>query len=116
MRSRTPPELELVGGRALLRPLRADDWEGWRDVRRRSRAWLEAWEPRPEPGATQVGAARRAVEKGVRGEAARALAGTVGARSPRRRSTTIRRWRGGIREGPSFRVAHGAAGRTGTIG
>jgi len=51
MRSRTPPELELVGRRVLLRPLRADDWEGWRDVRTRSRAWLEAWEPKPENGA-----------------------------------------------------------------
>jgi [ribosomal protein S5]-alanine N-acetyltransferase len=51
MRSRTPPELELVGARVLLRPLRADDWERWRDVRQRSRVWLEAWEPRPEPGA-----------------------------------------------------------------
>ena len=50
MRSRTPPELELVGARVLLRPLRADDWDGWRDVRQRSRAWLEAWEPRPESG------------------------------------------------------------------
>jgi ribosomal-protein-alanine N-acetyltransferase len=52
MRSRTPPEVELVGARVLLRPLRADDWDGWRDVRRRSRDWLEAWEPRPEPGAS----------------------------------------------------------------
>jgi [ribosomal protein S5]-alanine N-acetyltransferase len=52
MRSRTPPEVELVGARVLLRPLRADDWDGWRDVRERSRAWLEAWEPRPEPGAS----------------------------------------------------------------
>jgi [ribosomal protein S5]-alanine N-acetyltransferase len=51
MRSRTPPELELAGARVMLRPLRADDWEAWRDVRQRSRAWLEAWEPRPEPGA-----------------------------------------------------------------
>ncbi|MDQ1533746.1 MAG: [ribosomal protein S5]-alanine N-acetyltransferase [Actinomycetota bacterium] len=50
MRSRTPPELELVGARVLLRPLRADDWDGWRDVRDRSRTWLEAWEPRPEAG------------------------------------------------------------------
>ena len=51
MRSRTPPELELVGARVLLRPLRADDWELWRDVRVRSRVWLEAWEPQPERGA-----------------------------------------------------------------
>ena len=34
MRSRTPPDLELVGARVLLRPLRPDDWESWRDVRR----------------------------------------------------------------------------------
>ena len=34
----------------MLRPLRPDDWDGWRDVRQRSREWLEAWEPRPEPG------------------------------------------------------------------
>jgi ribosomal-protein-alanine N-acetyltransferase len=52
MRSRTPPELELVGARVLLRPLRVDDWESWRDVRRGSREWLELWEPRPEPGAS----------------------------------------------------------------
>jgi ribosomal-protein-alanine N-acetyltransferase len=52
MRSRTPPELELVGARVLLRPLRPDDWEGWRDVRRRGRDWLEVWEPRPESGAS----------------------------------------------------------------
>jgi ribosomal-protein-alanine N-acetyltransferase len=51
MRSRTPPELELVGARVLLRPLRADDWESWSAVRQRSRTWLEAWEPRPEPAA-----------------------------------------------------------------
>jgi ribosomal-protein-alanine N-acetyltransferase len=32
--------------------LRPDDWDGWRDVRHRSRDWLEVWEPRPEPGAS----------------------------------------------------------------
>jgi [ribosomal protein S5]-alanine N-acetyltransferase len=60
MRSRTPPELELVGARVLLRPLRADDWESWRDVRLRSRVWLEAWEPRPEPSAADPVADREA--------------------------------------------------------
>jgi [ribosomal protein S5]-alanine N-acetyltransferase len=60
MRSRTPPELELVGARVLLRPLRPDDWEAWRDVRQRSRAWLEAWEPRPEPGAADPASDREA--------------------------------------------------------
>jgi len=42
--------LELVGARVLLRPLRIDDWEQWREVRVRCREWLERWEPRPEPG------------------------------------------------------------------
>jgi ribosomal-protein-alanine N-acetyltransferase len=52
MRSRRRSEqLEIVGRRVVLRPLRTDDWEMWRDVRVRSRAWLEAWEPRPDAGA-----------------------------------------------------------------
>jgi ribosomal-protein-alanine N-acetyltransferase len=34
-----------------LRPLQADDWDAWRDVRERCRVWLEQWEPRPEPSA-----------------------------------------------------------------
>jgi ribosomal-protein-alanine N-acetyltransferase len=34
----------------MLRPLRSADFGAWRDVRRRSREWLEAWEPLAEPG------------------------------------------------------------------
>lgn len=41
---------ELVGARVLLRPLKAEDWDAWREVRIRCRDWLERWEPRPEPG------------------------------------------------------------------
>ena len=41
---------ELIGARVLLRPLHADDWEQWRDVRVRCREWLERWEPCAEPG------------------------------------------------------------------
>jgi len=53
MRSRRRAEdLELVGPRVVLRPLRTDDWDAWRDVRIRCRDWLEEWEPRPEPGAS----------------------------------------------------------------
>lgn len=53
MRSRRRAEdLELIGPRVVLRPLRAEDWDAWRDVRLRCRDWLEAWEPRPEPGAS----------------------------------------------------------------
>jgi ribosomal-protein-alanine N-acetyltransferase len=42
--------LELGGARVMLRPLRTDDWDAWREVRLRCRDWLERWEPRPEPG------------------------------------------------------------------
>jgi len=41
---------ELIGSRVMLRPLRADDWDAWRDVRLRCRTWLERWEPRPDNG------------------------------------------------------------------
>jgi ribosomal-protein-alanine N-acetyltransferase len=52
MRSRRRAEdLELVGRRVVLRPLRADDWDAWREVRIRCRRWLEEWEPIPEAGA-----------------------------------------------------------------
>jgi len=43
--------VRLVGGRVLLRPLRAQDFPVWREARLASRDWLEPWEPRPEPGA-----------------------------------------------------------------
>ncbi len=42
---------QLVGPRVELRPLKASDWTQWRDVRVRSREWLEPWEPFGEPGA-----------------------------------------------------------------
>jgi [ribosomal protein S5]-alanine N-acetyltransferase len=41
---------ELIGSRVMLRPLRAEDWDAWRDVRVRCRDWLERWEPRPDIG------------------------------------------------------------------
>lgn len=40
----------LTGPRVELRGLRADDWDGWRSVRMRSRVWLEAWEPLADAG------------------------------------------------------------------
>ncbi|MGQ0826593.1 MAG: GNAT family N-acetyltransferase [Actinomycetota bacterium] len=43
---------EIAGARVLLRPLRADDWDAWKDVRERGREWLERWEPMPEPGSS----------------------------------------------------------------
>src|SRR5258708_34718918 len=41
----------LTGARVSLRPLKTTDWEAWREVRIRSRDWLEPWEPLGEPGA-----------------------------------------------------------------
>ena len=41
---------ELVGSRVMLRALRAEDWDAWREVRVRCREWLERWEPRPDAG------------------------------------------------------------------
>ena len=40
----------MQGPRVELRPLKAVDFEEWREVRLRSRDWLESWEPLPEPG------------------------------------------------------------------
>src|SRR5439155_3677978 len=43
-------ESTLVGPRVMLRPLEVRDHDAWRDIRMRSRDWLERWEPLPEPG------------------------------------------------------------------
>jgi ribosomal-protein-alanine N-acetyltransferase len=40
----------LIGPRVLLRPLASADFPAWREVRVRSRAWLEPWEPLIDPG------------------------------------------------------------------
>ena len=40
----------LNGARVELRALKGTDWNAWRDVRIRSREWLETWEPLSEPG------------------------------------------------------------------
>ena len=42
--------LELIGNRVLLRALRHDDWDAWREIRLRCREWLEVWEPNLEAG------------------------------------------------------------------
>jgi ribosomal-protein-alanine N-acetyltransferase len=51
---------QLVGSRVLLRPLRVDDWDAWREVRLRCRHWLEQWEPQPEPGSVDPALEREA--------------------------------------------------------
>ena len=56
--------------RVVLRPLRAEDWDAWREVRIRCRDWLERWEPRPEPGsADPASTARRSAPAAARGSA-----------------------------------------------
>jgi ribosomal-protein-alanine N-acetyltransferase len=39
----------LSGPRIGLRPLKSGDFDLWREVRERSREWLEPWEPLPDP-------------------------------------------------------------------
>jgi [ribosomal protein S5]-alanine N-acetyltransferase len=51
--------MELHGRRVMLRPLTANDFEEWQEVRRRSRDWLTKWEPRPIPGQPDVAEDRR---------------------------------------------------------
>ena len=34
----------------MLRPLLANDFDAWREVRQRSAGWLLKWEPKPPPG------------------------------------------------------------------
>ena len=48
MKSRN--EASLTGPRVTLRPLDAIDHDAWRTIRRRSREWVEPWEPLPELG------------------------------------------------------------------
>ena len=51
---------ELIGARVFLRPLQADDWEAWREVRLRCRDWLERWEPVAEAGSVDPALDREA--------------------------------------------------------
>jgi [ribosomal protein S5]-alanine N-acetyltransferase len=46
----TPSITRLEGRRVVLRPLRSDDFDSWRDVRVRSADWLLKWEPRLPSG------------------------------------------------------------------
>lgn len=40
----------VIGRRIVLRPLRANDFSAWRDVRQRNVDWLTKWEPQRVPG------------------------------------------------------------------
>lgn len=58
--ARKVEQAALFGRRVMLRPLRAEDWDEWRAVRRSSRTWLETWEPSPEAGSPDPVADREA--------------------------------------------------------
>jgi ribosomal-protein-alanine N-acetyltransferase len=45
-RPSVPSPLRLYGKRVLLRPLMAEDFAAWREVRQRNEEWLTPWEPR----------------------------------------------------------------------
>jgi ribosomal-protein-alanine N-acetyltransferase len=51
---------ELHGARVLLRPLCAEDFEAWSEVRTRSGDWLTKWEPMPLAGYPDVARDRKA--------------------------------------------------------
>ncbi len=40
----------VIGRRIVLRPLRANDFSAWREVRQRNVEWLTKWEPQRVPG------------------------------------------------------------------
>lgn len=40
----------VIGRRIVLRPLRANDFSAWREVRQRNVDWLTKWEPQRVPG------------------------------------------------------------------
>lgn len=50
----------LEGRRVLLRPLTAEDWDDWAEVRRRCGDWLTRWEPASLPGRPDPSMSREA--------------------------------------------------------
>ena len=47
--SRTATPLRLYGRRVMMRPLAANDFREWSEVRRRNHDWLTVWEPSRQP-------------------------------------------------------------------
>jgi ribosomal-protein-alanine N-acetyltransferase len=48
-----------MGRRIILRPLASNDFDQWREVRKRSHDWLVKWEPKPIPGQPDAADDRR---------------------------------------------------------
>jgi ribosomal-protein-alanine N-acetyltransferase len=47
---RQPSPLRMYGRRVILRPLVANDFSAWSEVRLRNESWLLPWEPQRHPG------------------------------------------------------------------
>lgn len=62
MRSSSPQpgSVPLVGRRLMMRPLVADDYGQWREVRTVNEDWLTKWEPQRIPGQPDVVQSRQA--------------------------------------------------------
>lgn len=58
--SQEPGSRPLVGARVLLRPLVADDFAQWHEVRTVNEEWLTQWEPRRVAGQPDVVQSRQA--------------------------------------------------------
>ena len=82
---RTRREVSLAGPRVMLRPLEVGDFEAWREIRLRSRDWLETWEPLPELGSPDPVADRDAFR-------ARCGAGAAAVRQRVRIRAAAARW------------------------
>lgn len=72
-----PASVSLIGRRVLLRSLRPQDFDQWRDVRRRSVEWLVPWEPKSHPDAPDVVEERGAFAQRCAARDAEARAGTM---------------------------------------
>ena len=59
---RRQPSPRLYGQRVMLRPISAQDFAAWREVRVRNESWLVPWEPIRQPGMPDLARDRPAFE------------------------------------------------------
>ena len=66
LRDRALRQAQLQTERLRLRPPTTSDWSSWADVRRRSKAFLQPWEPTWPPDSLSRSSFRRRVEQAER--------------------------------------------------